>query len=176
MDPPVPEGLGIAPDWDGQPVDFFDNVTYTCENNNLFFEEDRDMEGFEVQCLDSGYFDTPWEGEWPTCVDNVYCETPPEKPWGGAILWNQKLEYSTEIRYSCNRYAQFLAEEYEPPIKYSDTFINCQWNKTWTRDKLDRCICESRTLFSKILFSVTYLVRFQGLIVRPCLSLPGRPD
>ena len=68
MYPPVPEGRGLAAVWEGEPVEFFENVTYTCASSNLFFEEDRSKQDFEVTCLDSGYFDTPWD--WPKCVSS----------------------------------------------------------------------------------------------------------
>ncbi len=47
-----------------------------------------------------------------------------------------------DFRYRCGGYAQFLDESVDPPEKYDVTEIKCQWNKTWTRDALDRCVCE----------------------------------
>ncbi len=98
MYPPVPDDRGLAVEWDGEPVDFYANITYTCASNNLFFEDDRDKEGFKIMCEDNGYFDTPYlDEEWPRCVETVYCGEPPGKPRGGSILWDGEYDYDTDI-------------------------------------------------------------------------------
>ncbi len=71
LNPPLPDGLGLAfEDLDQmtEPIEFFDNVTYVCANNALYFEHDRDEESFEIQCYDDGTFGTP--STWPRCIDS----------------------------------------------------------------------------------------------------------
>ncbi len=71
LNPPLPDGLGLAfddPNQETQPIEFFDNVTYVCSNNALFFEEDRNIDSFEIQCYDDGTFDAP--NPWPRCISS----------------------------------------------------------------------------------------------------------
>jgi hypothetical protein len=72
--PPVPEGAGIKPIWDGKsPIDFWANITYECANRNLFFEDDRERKSFQLQCNDRGKFFEP--AIWPRCVASKYSYT-----------------------------------------------------------------------------------------------------
>lgn len=71
LHPDLPADHGLAfedPRQATDPIEFFDNVTYVCENNALFFEEDRDMESYEITCYDDGTFDTP--NPWPRCISS----------------------------------------------------------------------------------------------------------
>ena len=50
----------------GDPVEFYDNATYVCDGEDLYFEWDRDMAEFNVTCLPGGAWELP--DEWPRCV------------------------------------------------------------------------------------------------------------
>ena len=52
--------------WSGDPVDFYGNVSYVCEEEGLYFEWDRDMEEFNITCQPGGTWDEP--ANWPICV------------------------------------------------------------------------------------------------------------
>ena len=65
--PPPPEEALIALQWDGDPVEFGGNVSYTCKDETLYFEMDKDMEEYNVTCLEDGSWDVP--SEWPVCFN-----------------------------------------------------------------------------------------------------------
>ena len=52
--------------WSGEPVDFYGNVSYVCEEEGLYFEWDRDMLEFNISCMPGGSWDLP--ATWPICV------------------------------------------------------------------------------------------------------------
>ena len=64
--PPSPEGYLLTTTWAGDPVEFYDNATYICDGEELYFEWDRDMAEFNVSCLPGGAWELP--DEWPRCV------------------------------------------------------------------------------------------------------------
>lgn len=64
--PDPPPGTLLASTWSGEPVDFYGNVSYVCEDENLYFEWDRDMEEFNITCQLGGSWDEPLE--WPVCL------------------------------------------------------------------------------------------------------------
>ena len=67
INPPDPPAAAlIMSTWSGDPVDFYDNVSYVCAGENLFFEWDREMVEFNVSCLPGGAWDNPIE--WPICL------------------------------------------------------------------------------------------------------------
>jgi hypothetical protein len=69
IDPPVPNGHGVKLLWDGvTPYEFYSNATYTCEKYGLWFEEDRDMTNFTLQCLPGGRWKVP--RPWPRCIES----------------------------------------------------------------------------------------------------------
>ena len=68
--PEPPEEALLALQWDGQPTEFEGNVSYTCKDENLYFEIDKDMPEYNVTCLDDGTWDEPTE--WPVCFN---CES-----------------------------------------------------------------------------------------------------
>ena len=71
IDPPLPEGMNLKSDFDGSsPYEFGDNATYTCASQGLYFEEDKDMESFSVDCLVGGRWKVPIS--WPKCVASEY--------------------------------------------------------------------------------------------------------
>ena len=68
IDPPVPEGQNLKHLWDGVPKEFGENVRYECKTAQLFFEHDRELQGFELDCLEDGSFDEP--DAWFKCVSS----------------------------------------------------------------------------------------------------------
>ena len=52
--------------WDNNPVEFMDNVSYVCSDDQIRFEWDREMTEFNVTCLPGGSWTEP--EEWPTCL------------------------------------------------------------------------------------------------------------
>ena len=63
--PPPTSNLKLI--WDGSPVNFTHNVSYVCKSDDLYFEWDRDMEEFNITCLEDGSWDAP--DIWPICVN-----------------------------------------------------------------------------------------------------------
>ena len=72
--PDPPQGTLLASTWSGDPVDFYSNVSYVCEQEGLYFEWDRDMQEFNITCQLGGSWDLP--EEWPVCLPS---ETFPPK-------------------------------------------------------------------------------------------------
>jgi len=73
INPPLPPDLGLKYDYNGNPVPFGSNVTYSCAKSNLFFEQDRSMKSFPIECMTDGSFDDPPTiDDWPKCVDSKY--------------------------------------------------------------------------------------------------------
>ena len=64
--PPTPEGYLLTTTWSGDPVEFYDNATYVCDGEDLYFEWDRQILEFNVTCLPGGAWELP--DEWPRCV------------------------------------------------------------------------------------------------------------
>ncbi len=132
---------------------------YSCARENLWFEHNREFDGFPLKCEDDGSFEDLSDEEWLNCVPSrqskycvngnscqrlfvspaVFCDPPPEKPRGGKYVWSRNTTFGTTVEYSCGKYAKFLAPN--STDFYESLTITCQWNKTWTRD-LDPCICK----------------------------------
>ena len=66
--PQPPEEALLALQWDGLPTEFDGNVSYTCKDENLYFEMDKDMSEYNVTCLEDGTFEEP--EEWPVCLNS----------------------------------------------------------------------------------------------------------
>ncbi len=64
IDPPT--GDGLKSDWDGSTLDFGSNVTYTCAEEDTFFEDDREKTNFTLDCMPQGR----WQAilPFPSCV------------------------------------------------------------------------------------------------------------
>ena len=62
-DPPLE--AQVVSTWTGDPVEFHDNVSYVCASEDLYFEEDRDMQEYNISCMPGGSWDEPLE--WPVC-------------------------------------------------------------------------------------------------------------
>ena len=73
--PTPPPASRLASTWSGDPVDFYGNVSFVCEEEELYFEWDREMEEFNVTCLHGGDWDTP--DIWPICLPSEYPCPPP---------------------------------------------------------------------------------------------------
>lgn len=69
INPPIPNGNNLKHSWHGQPLDFYDNVTYTCAFEGYWFEDDRDLVAFDVPCLPGGRFGVP--SPWPLCLQSI---------------------------------------------------------------------------------------------------------
>ena len=90
--------------WDPtKPVDFNANISYSCngfsDQNNTFFEHDRNLDSFSIQCQDDGYFRVP--EKWFRCVTGIsyihgQCKKKIEK-----IYQNLKF-YDKEIAFCLN--------------------------------------------------------------------------
>ena len=52
--------------WTGDPVEFNDNISYVCSDEEINFEWDREMTEFNITCLPGGTWDNP--PEWPICI------------------------------------------------------------------------------------------------------------
>ena len=67
LNPPTPPPTTrLASTWSGDPVDFYGNVSFVCEEEELYFEWDREMEEFNITCQLGGTWDEP--EEWPVCL------------------------------------------------------------------------------------------------------------
>ena len=66
---PPPESLLIST-WDGEPVEFFENVSYVCEEEEFYFEWDRNIPEFNVTCQPDGSWPPP--EQWPVCLSCKY--------------------------------------------------------------------------------------------------------
>ena len=135
-------------------------MKYKCASKDLWFELDRDLENFEIKCLDDGSFDEPADDEWLNCVPStcylkagynrnmskkslflaVFCPPAPDKPRGGKMVWNEKTTFGTTAEYECGPYAKFQAEN--STEFYGKSVLTCLWNKTWSLEVLDPCICK----------------------------------
>ena len=64
--PEPPAGTNLHLNWDGSPVNFTHNVSYTCSHEDLYFEWDKRMTVFNVTCLPGGTWNAP--DIWPMCI------------------------------------------------------------------------------------------------------------
>ena len=62
-----PDGTNLVSNWDGEPVEFFDNSSYSCASQDLYFEMDRNKVSWNMTCLDDGSWDEPQT--WPVCLE-----------------------------------------------------------------------------------------------------------
>ena len=135
IDPPLPEGHNLKSDFDGvNPYEFYSYATYTCESG-FFFEQNRSMTSFEVQCWSGGRWRAP--NPWPKCVTTVECEEPRPKPNAGTRKWFGELEYEAKAEYTCGPYARFFNGATNET--YEKATLQCSWNKTWSPKSLDNC-------------------------------------
>ncbi|TRY77253.1 hypothetical protein TCAL_00122 [Tigriopus californicus] len=164
INPPTPSGHNLKHTWHGQPLEFYENVTYKCVYDGYWFEGDRNLVAFDVPCLPGGEFGVP--AQWPVCLRSidyrnvwavhvellmpipvrflaVECGNPPPKPRGGIMKWDGlKREYGTTIEYECGPNAMFqeVLDDGSSDNFYKSKSITCSWNRTWTPERLDRCI------------------------------------
>ena len=71
VDPPYPRTAnngGLKSDWNGANVyEFGSHATYTCNSTDTYFDTDREMASFELECLEGGRWELPTP-TWPLCV------------------------------------------------------------------------------------------------------------
>ena len=65
--PQPPDGANLVSNWNGDPVEFFDNSSYSCATADVFFEMDREKISWNMTCLDDGSWDAPHI--WPVCLE-----------------------------------------------------------------------------------------------------------
>ena len=70
IDPPLPEGMNLKSDYDGTTYEFGSNATYSCASERMYFENDKGMENFTVECLVGGRWKVP--NVWHKCVESEY--------------------------------------------------------------------------------------------------------
>ena len=71
IDPPVADGTNLRTDFDGvTPYEFGDNATYTCASPGMYFEQDKGMQSFTLECMVGGRWKIP--NPWPKCVESKY--------------------------------------------------------------------------------------------------------
>ena len=75
--------MNLISNYDGVPVEFFQNTSYRCNSEDVYFENDRDQEVWNLTCLDDGSWETPI---WPRCLSSVNCSEPPTRHESGCIL------------------------------------------------------------------------------------------
>ena len=81
--PDPPPATRLASTWSGDPVDFYGNVSFVCEEEELYFEWDRDMEEFNITCQLGGTWDEP--EEWPICLPSKETLIPVDKHWKSLV-------------------------------------------------------------------------------------------
>ena len=69
--PNPPEEAFIKYTWTGDPVEFYENVSYVCQEDDTYFEWDREMTEYNVSCLPGGNWDEP--EIWPICLPCKFC-------------------------------------------------------------------------------------------------------
>ena len=52
-----PDEHNLVANWSGSPVEFYDNVSYSCNSNYVFFEHDREAIGFNISCQEVNIID-----------------------------------------------------------------------------------------------------------------------
>ena len=62
-------------EWNGDPVEFNSSAVYLCESSDIYFQMDKDMEGYNVTCLDDGSWDVP--DVWPICLPCMFVRRTP---------------------------------------------------------------------------------------------------
>ena len=135
IDPPTPIGHNLETDFDGvTPYEFYSYAKYTCKEG-LFFEQNRTMTSFEVQCWSGGRWRVP--NPWPKCVSTVECNEPPPKPKSGTRKWLGDLEYEAKAEYTCGPYAKFFNTANNET--YEKATLLCSWDKKWSPSELDEC-------------------------------------
>jgi hypothetical protein len=64
VQPPATNNL--ISNWNGIPVEFLANATYSCSSSDYFFEMNRDLKFWNLTCLPGGTWAIP--ATWPSCV------------------------------------------------------------------------------------------------------------
>ena len=139
INPPLPPtDTALLLLWDGDPVEFNDNVSYVCEEDGLYFEAGREIAEYNVSCLTDGSWAEP--PVWPRCISSVNCTDPPARPASGTWEWGGSREFGAEASYTCGLYGHFQSEV---GTNYNLVTSVCGWNKSWVPDTFDPCVASS---------------------------------
>ena len=150
--PAAPPFTNLEVEWDGVPLNFTHNISYSC-SSETFFEMDRDLQDYNITCLGTTFFasillffvldDGSWATPdvWPECVANINCSSPPPaRDPGGTWEWSGSMEYGTQVQYTCGPHGQFLLDD---GTLEENLVSSCIWNKTWSPSILKPCIARS---------------------------------
>ena len=65
----APVENNIVSNWRGEVTQFGGTTNYSCSSDTIFFEHDRELEFYEIECKPDGSFKEP--EEWPRCVASM---------------------------------------------------------------------------------------------------------
>ena len=68
--PEPPPNTHLSLTWNGEPVDFHDNASYVCTDEDTYFEVDKEMLEYNISCMPGGSWNTP--DIWPICLNCKY--------------------------------------------------------------------------------------------------------
>ena len=138
--PTAPYESKMKVNWDGNPVNFTNNITYTCNNDGVprYFENNRSQEIYNLTCLPTGSWLTPTV--WPRCLDTVSCSEPPPRPESGTWEWDGSYAYQTKIIYTCGPNGKFKLSNGSLVDEFTSI---CSWNKSFVPIKLPECVATS---------------------------------
>ena len=123
-----------------------------CNSDERFFEIDKDLQRWNLTCLDDGSWDVP--DVWPACKEckkhnfvnqhsqtpflivAVNCTDPPSRPPAGTWEWQNEFAYKSKAYYTCGPYGKFRSPEGD---MYKEAVVECDWNKSWVPSQLDPC-------------------------------------
>ncbi|XP_059083502.1 uncharacterized protein LOC131880812 [Tigriopus californicus] len=128
----------------GTTVTFNDSVVYVCEDG-YFFEEDKYLKNFTIQCLSNGSWNAPTV--WKKCFQpsERICPNPGMPSEHHVYNWNTSLgqpaQYGMLLEYSC-KIARKLERTHANGTKtlYDTQEFNCEWNQEWSpKAEIDPC-------------------------------------
>jgi len=56
----------MVQNYNGTPIDFGHSVEFYCASSDLYYEHDRDLQTWKLNCMPGGMWDVPQV--WPRCV------------------------------------------------------------------------------------------------------------
>ena len=135
-------------------ISFGSKISYQCTSSKYFelpvpTELDPTQESLEVECLQTGTYNTPpvQSKVWPNCTETVLCGPPPPHPingvvngiegFEGSIKWLHGAErdsntYNTTVEYACANGSQFDTND-DGRGDVATLQSRCQWDKTWSQ-------------------------------------------
>jgi hypothetical protein len=60
----------MVSNWNGMPVEFKANSSYSCKSGGFYFEMDRDINAWNLSCVPGGTWAIPTN--WPRCVQSKF--------------------------------------------------------------------------------------------------------